>query len=84
MWQITAAKRPKNSALEVNLDFDHKARPPPVITDEITASLEDLIRRRIIEVIHFAPSVRVHLLYTLDILIICLKTLLYLQYDYLN
>ncbi|KAH7658914.1 U3 small nucleolar ribonucleoprotein complex subunit Mpp10 protein [Dioscorea alata] len=47
--EITAAKRPKNSALEVNLDFDHKARPPPVITDEITASLEDLIRRRIIE-----------------------------------
>ncbi|KAJ0962500.1 hypothetical protein J5N97_027622 [Dioscorea zingiberensis] len=47
--EVTAAKRPKNSALEVNLDFDHKVNPPPVITDEITVSLEDLIKRRIVE-----------------------------------
>lgn len=47
---MTAAKRPKNSALEVDLDFEHNARPAPVITEEVTASLEELIRNRIIEV----------------------------------
>ncbi|KAI4365927.1 hypothetical protein MLD38_021864 [Melastoma candidum] len=50
--EVTAAKRPKNSALEVDLDFEHNARPAPVITEEVTASLEDLIRKRIMEA-HF-------------------------------
>lgn len=50
--QVSASKRPKNSALEVELDFEHNVRPPPVITEEITASLEDLIRNRIAEVAH--------------------------------
>lgn len=48
--QVTAATRPKNSALEVDLDFEHNARPAPVITEEVTASLEELIRKRILEV----------------------------------
>ncbi|KAF8047581.1 hypothetical protein N665_2939s0005 [Sinapis alba] len=47
--EVTAAKRPKNSALEVDLDFEHNARPPPVITEEVTASLEDMTKSRIIE-----------------------------------
>ncbi|KAH0468973.1 hypothetical protein IEQ34_002205 [Dendrobium chrysotoxum] len=47
--EVTAAKRPKNSALEVDLDFEHNVRPPPVITEEVTASIEDLIKKRIIE-----------------------------------
>ncbi|RVW53087.1 U3 small nucleolar ribonucleoprotein mpp10 [Vitis vinifera] len=47
--EVTAAKRPKNSALEVDLDFEHNVRPPPVITEEVTASLEDLIQKRILE-----------------------------------
>lgn len=48
--QVTAKKRPKNSALEVELDFEHNVRPPPVITEEVTASLEDMIKARISEV----------------------------------
>ncbi|KAF5933923.1 hypothetical protein HYC85_030094 [Camellia sinensis] len=47
--EVTAAKRPKNSALEVDLDFEHNVRPAPVITEEVTASLEELIQKRIIE-----------------------------------
>ncbi|KAF4361494.1 hypothetical protein G4B88_016704 [Cannabis sativa] len=47
--EVTAAKRPKNSALEVDLDFEHNVRPPPVITEEVTASLEEMIKKRILE-----------------------------------
>lgn len=50
LLQVTAAKRPKNSALEVDLDFEHNVRPTPVITEEVTASIEDMIKNRIIEV----------------------------------
>eukprot|EP00897_Mesotaenium_endlicherianum_P002116 jgi/Mesen1/1932/ME000146S01016 len=45
--EVTAAKRPKNSALEVDIEFEHAARPAPVITEAVTASLEDLICQRI-------------------------------------
>ncbi|KAA8540804.1 hypothetical protein F0562_024767 [Nyssa sinensis] len=47
--EVTAAKRPKNSALEVDLDFEHNVRPAPVITEEVTASIEELIQKRILE-----------------------------------
>ncbi|XP_038683866.1 U3 small nucleolar ribonucleoprotein protein MPP10-like [Tripterygium wilfordii] len=47
--EVTAAKRPKNSALEVDLDFEHNLRPAPVITEEVTASLEEIIQKRILE-----------------------------------
>ncbi|KAK6924839.1 LOW QUALITY PROTEIN: U3 small nucleolar ribonucleoprotein complex, subunit Mpp10 [Dillenia turbinata] len=47
--EVTAAKRPKNSALEVDLDFEHNIRPAPVITEEVTATLEEIIQKRILE-----------------------------------
>ncbi|KAL5813858.1 hypothetical protein ACOSQ4_024499 [Xanthoceras sorbifolium] len=47
--EVTAAQRPKNSALEVDLDFQHNVRPAPVITEEFTASLEEMIKKRILE-----------------------------------
>ncbi|KAJ6794103.1 U3 small nucleolar ribonucleoprotein MPP10-like [Iris pallida] len=47
--EVTAAKRPRNSALEVDLDFEHNAKPPPVDTQEMLVSLEDLMKKRIIE-----------------------------------
>jgi len=49
--EVTASSRPKNSALEVDLDFEHNVRPAPVITEEITVSLEEMIKKRIAEVL---------------------------------
>lgn len=49
-WQVNATKRPKNSALEVDLDWERNAKPPPVITEEVSQSIEELILKRISEV----------------------------------
>ncbi|GJY42656.1 Mpp10 protein [Tanacetum coccineum] len=47
--EVSAMKRPKNSALEVDLDWERNANPPPVITEEFSLSIEDLIKKRISE-----------------------------------
>ena len=45
--EVKGTERPKDSALEIEMDFDHNVRPAPVITEETTQNLEDLILRRI-------------------------------------
>ncbi|KAI3755906.1 hypothetical protein L1987_55715 [Smallanthus sonchifolius] len=47
--EVNATKRPKNSALEVDLDWERNAKPPPVITEEVSQSIEELIIKRISE-----------------------------------
>lgn len=51
-WQLSgearAADRPVNALLEEDLDFERAGKPVPVITAEISESIEELIKRRIL------------------------------------
>ncbi|RBQ66539.1 hypothetical protein FVER53590_02756 [Fusarium verticillioides] len=46
--EAAAVDRPVNSLLEQDLDFEHVGKPVPVITPEVSGSIEDLIKRRIL------------------------------------
>ena len=45
--EVNAAKRPKDSLLDQELDVDIAARPVPEITEETTQTIEDLVLQRI-------------------------------------
>lgn len=46
--EARAADRPLNSLLEEDLDFERAGKPVPVITAEVSESIEELIKRRIL------------------------------------
>jgi U3 small nucleolar RNA-associated protein MPP10 len=53
MGEASSRSRPKNSLLEEDLEFEHRQRVVPVITEEKVKSLEELIKGRILEVRSF-------------------------------
>ncbi|KAF2766270.1 Mpp10 protein [Teratosphaeria nubilosa] len=46
--EARAADRPLNSLLEEDLEFERTGKPVPVITAEVSESIEELIKRRIL------------------------------------
>lgn len=59
-WQmvgeVTDHSRPVNSLLEEDVEFERVTRPQPVITEEKTQSLEDVIRQRVIDEVSYLGS----------------------------
>jgi U3 small nucleolar RNA-associated protein MPP10 len=51
-WMLSgearAVERPMNSLIEEDLDFERIGKPVPVVTTELSESIEELVRRRII------------------------------------
>jgi U3 small nucleolar RNA-associated protein MPP10 len=46
--EARAADRPLNSLIDQDLDFEHADKPIPVITAEVSESMEELIKQRIL------------------------------------
>jgi U3 small nucleolar RNA-associated protein MPP10 len=46
--ETTGTERPINSLLEQDLAFEHVGKPVPIITEEVSESIEELIKRRIL------------------------------------
>ncbi|MCJ1370087.1 U3 snoRNP protein [Loxospora ochrophaea] len=46
--EARAADRPLNSLLEEDVEFERTGKPVPVITNEVSEDIEDLIKRRIL------------------------------------
>ncbi|KAK3381291.1 U3 small nucleolar ribonucleoprotein complex, subunit Mpp10 [Podospora didyma] len=46
--EAKAVDRPVNSLLEEDLDFEHVGKPIPIVTEEVSESIEALIKRRIL------------------------------------
>lgn len=46
--EAAATDRPQHSLLEEDLDFEHIGKPVPVITAEVSESIEEMIKRRIL------------------------------------
>ncbi|KAK4447893.1 putative U3 small nucleolar ribonucleoprotein [Podospora aff. communis PSN243] len=46
--EASAVDRPVNSLLEEHLDFEHIGKPVPIITEEVSESIEAIIKRRIL------------------------------------
>ncbi|KAH8925990.1 Mpp10 protein [Atractiella rhizophila] len=47
--EVRSKERPVNSLLEQDLEFEHVSKVVPVVTQERTESLEEMIKRRILE-----------------------------------
>lgn len=65
-WMVAgearAAERPMNSLIEEDLEFERIGKPVPVVTNEVSEGIEDLVKRRILakefdEVIRRLPGV---------------------------
>ena len=50
MGEVGSRGRPQNALLEQDLEYDRTMRPVPSVTAERVASLEDMIKKRIIDV----------------------------------
>ncbi|RNF22037.1 putative U3 small nucleolar ribonucleoprotein MPP10 [Trypanosoma conorhini] len=47
--EVSGGNRPRDGLLDEELDFEHAMKAVPVITEAVTAKLEDRIRRRILD-----------------------------------
>ncbi|RLN74695.1 hypothetical protein BBJ28_00003174 [Nothophytophthora sp. Chile5] len=47
--EVRSGARPENSLLEAVLDYDRPVKAAPVITEEVSVALEEMIKKRILE-----------------------------------